>query len=287
MNQEQTFACGLLAAFLIVVCVGQTPDDPLYQHQWNLERIEAPGAWAVTRGAGVRIVVLDSGAAPHEELNAVLGDRFDDTGLGTAVTSVLAAAWNGIGMAGLCPEATVISKRVPQTEDGYANGLRWAGSHQVGAQIVVVHGTAWGFESRKWKRELGKFTRNGAGVVVCPSGNNGTITEGYPNDPGLIVVGGSTYEDTVFEAGSNGGEFLDCVAPLSATVCTTNGGYLNVGGTSYAAPLVAGTIALVLSAHPELTPLQAANRVLAACDDLGADPLRQGRGRLNARSAVR
>ena len=75
---------------------------------------------------------------------------------------------------------------------------------------------------------------------------------------------------------------------LSGTQNTSYKPYLSLSGTSMAAPVVSGAIALMLEANPNLTPnavkaiLQYTAQALA-----GDNPLEQGAGLLNARGAVR
>ena len=74
---------------------------------------------------------------------------------------------------------------------------------------------------------------------------------------------------------------------LSGTVATGYLPYLSLTGTSMAAPVVSGTIALLLQANPALTP-NAVKAILQYTAEVysGYDPLTQGAGFLNAQGAV-
>jgi serine protease AprX len=74
---------------------------------------------------------------------------------------------------------------------------------------------------------------------------------------------------------------------LSGTVATPYLPYLSLSGTSMAAPVVAGTVALMLQANPALTP-NGVKAILQFTAQLysGVDALTEGAGFLNARGAV-
>jgi hypothetical protein len=74
---------------------------------------------------------------------------------------------------------------------------------------------------------------------------------------------------------------------LSGTVQTSYLPYLSLSGTSMAAPVVTGTVALMLQANPALTPNQIkAMLQYTAQNYSGYDRLTEGAGFLNAKGAV-
>jgi serine protease AprX len=97
--------------------------------------------------------------------------------------------------------------------------------------------------------------------------------------PGVGIESLSDPESTLFAARS---PYL-----LYGTVATPYPPYLSLSGTSQAAPVVAGTVALMLQANPVLTP-NAVKAILqyTAQEYAGYDALTQGAGFLNARGAV-
>lgn len=121
--------------------------DPLRNLQWGLAKVQAPQAWAVTRGAGAVIAVLDTGIdLTHPDLAAnvlTTGHDFvdndnmpqDEHGHGTHVSGIAAAvADNGIGGSGVAPAAKILPVRVLDANgegdaDRIAAGIRYATAH--------------------------------------------------------------------------------------------------------------------------------------------------------------
>ena len=160
-------------------------------------------------------------------------------------------------------------------------------------------------------------------VVVVSAGNNGTANL-YPpaNDPFVITVGAtddrgtvSLSDDTVpsfsaYGTDWNGGAKPDLVAPGRNIVSLlpdnsdlkigedhgdhrVNANYFRMSGTSIAAPMVAGAVALLLQDEPNLTPDQVKYRLKATAakgdkwPGYTANAARAGAGYLDIYAAVR
>jgi serine protease AprX len=73
---------------------------------------------------------------------------------------------------------------------------------------------------------------------------------------------------------------------LKGSVYSATKPYLSLTGTSMASPVVAGTVALMLEANPNLTPNLVKALIQYTAQDYGLDSLTQGAGFLNAKGAV-
>jgi serine protease AprX len=109
---------------------------------------------------------------------------------------------------------------------------------------------------------------DGLGIVLCKSAGNdgpstGTITA--PGDAFDILTVGSVNGSGVLASSSSRGPTADgrmkpevCARGVSTTIAlaSSDNVYGSGSGTSYAAPLVAGAVCLVIEAHPDWTPAQ-------------------------------
>ncbi|HEV8623344.1 MAG TPA: S8 family serine peptidase, partial [Acidimicrobiia bacterium] len=215
-----------LAAGLALPPAGAS-NDPGYEKQWNLQKIGAEAAWARTTGAKVRVGIVDAGVdLAHEDLaNRVVasttclkstgdpskcsGDGQDDIGHGTHVAGIIAANRdNGIGVAGVAPDAELVVAKVADSGGGIniedANaGIRWVVDH--GARVVnlslgdliFVRTAAFG---TKLSEGIEYAWSKGA-VPVIASGNSGLFGAGIGSqeygDLDALVVGATGPDDLV------------------------------------------------------------------------------------------
>ena len=220
---------GLIAALPPAEAGEATPNDPVFEQglQWGLQRIGAPGAWAVGTGEGITIAVVDSGVdLAHEDLAPQLegdvscigsggsaaacsGSGQDDNGHGTHVAGIaLAATDNGRGVAGVAPGARLLAVRVlentcegsdPCTATGSADdvaaGIRWAADQ--GADIINLSlggGTLQGVLGCAFCDAVEYAWSKGA-IAVVAAGNDSALPAGF-SDEHAVVVTATTRADT-------------------------------------------------------------------------------------------
>lgn len=276
------------------------PSDTYYNSAWHLPKIGAPAAWDVATGSGITIAILDGGVeASHPDLAAriVPGWNFYDnnsntadvTGHGTKVAGVAAAIGNNaLGATGGAWNAKIMPMRISSSTGSItyystvANALTWAADH--GARVanisfMVSHVAAI--------QTAAQYMRSKGGVVVASAGNTGAYMS-VPNTSAIITVAGTDSSDAR-ASWSAYGPLVDVAAPGVSIYTTAIGGtYGAYSGTSFASPLTASVVALMLSANPALQPSQVDSILTSTADDkgtVGRDDY-YGYGRINAARAV-
>jgi subtilisin family serine protease len=237
-------------------------------------------------GAGVKIAVLDSGLTdPSGQFTGridpasrdMVGNRgiTDPDGHGTSVTAVAAAGRNGSDILGVAFNATVIALRTDDIgscassngcahdDSVLAQGVDLA--RQSGARVINMS-LGGSPASRALVAAIGRATAAGV-IIVISAGNDATANP----DPlaqvantaqanGLVIIAGShgtqndTYAISDFSnrAGSFGQYYLTALGYRVRAFDQTGGAFL-FSGTSYSAPAIAGAVALLAQAFPNLT----------------------------------
>jgi serine protease len=283
---------------------------------------DVPVAWQRTRGAGSVVAVIDTGITPHEDLNGQTlpgydfisdaatardGDGRDANPLdqgdwlaagecgspvvqssswhGSHVAGIVAARVdNGLGIAGVAPDAKVVPIRVLGKCGGslsdIAEAMVWAAGGRVAGVPDNPHparvlNLSLGGVSACGKTMADAVQRArslGATVVVAAGNESIDVSRSVPaNCPGVIAVAASGREGALAWY-SNFGQGIALTAPGGTNdgdatkdiLSTVNAGrtvpttatYAFYAGTSMAAPYVAGVAALMYSLRPRLTPDQ-------------------------------
>lgn len=281
--------------------VAMIPNDPLFDRQWGLRKIEAPAAWDITTGSpSVITAVIDTGvdlAHPDLQGRLVQGRNFldpeqppqDDGGHGTHVAGTIAANINNAqGVAGVAPGTSVMPiKALKANGSGkdttVAQGVRWAADN--GARIINM--SFGGTEISPVLTESVAYAARKGVITVVAAGNEGVDTPSYPaaTSPNISVA--ATDQSDHRGAYSNYGDWIVISAPGSgiwSTFWAGQSSYRIDNGTSMAAPHVSGVIALMLSLRPTLT-IPEITAILKETADPVPEP-GSGAGRVNAAKAL-
>ncbi|SFS08764.1 Serine protease, subtilisin family [Microbacterium sp. cf046] len=313
-------AVGLLTGSTIApAAVPVAPEDPVRAAEYWLDEYGIQDAWATTRGAGVRIAIIDTGIGrgPVEFEGAVV-DGTDVSGSGSAdgrtpvgavdanhgswVASLAAARGTGAGtgMIGVAPEAELLSvsvgfgssAKVPFSEQ-IAEAIRWSVDN--GADVINLSLTT---NTPDWDESWDSaflYAYDHDVVVVVAAGNRGSGTSrvGAPATiPGVLTVAGVDTSGKASVEASTQGITIGVSAPSEDLVGVSADGRLVLwNGTSGAAPIVAGVAALVRSAHPDMDANNVINRIIETADrppgtTADPDPLLYGAGLVDAAAAV-
>jgi len=299
-----------------------SPSDPKYTDgtQWGLNKISAPDAWNITTGdSTVKVGVIDTGIASHDDLNAnlVAGASFvpgvssttDTNGHGTHVAGIIGAAWNNIGGAGVCQNVSLVPLRIAEgsglTDSAFSTGVIGAINYATNNDIKILN-LSWGGNNAQ--PGIRDAIENYKGLFVCAAGNDNKNTDTnphYPSSyrlPNLISVGaidssgerayysnyGATNVDIFAPGGNNtvsGGIYSTYPTTLSSNVGTS--GYYSMSGSSMSTPMVTGVAALLLAKNPTISAAALRLSILSSADNiLTLNNLCVSGGRLNAYKAL-
>lgn len=307
-------AGALLAPASAAVAAPRATGDVVRTKEYWLDSYGIRNAWNVTKGAGITIAIIDTGIdSTVPELRGAVAASADFSGSGTGgrpeggegdehgtMVASLAAGrgtGSGSGVLGVAPAASLLSASVgfgaddDNSDQQIADAVTWAVDH--GAQVINLSLTRNTLDwPPSWDTAF-LYAQDHNVVVVAAAGNRGSGTEevGAPATmPGVLAVGGVTESGVSSTDASAQGITLGVAAPSENLVgVIPGGGYVLWDGTSGAAPIVAGVVALVRAAHPELSAANVINRILATARDRGAagpDDL-YGYGLVDASAAVR
>jgi len=236
---------------------------------WGEKATHVKKAWKTTKGKGVTVAVLDTGA---DKTHVTEGDlqhvkMFDVTGTspwakendwhGTHTCGIVGARANNKGVVGFAPECNLISIKALDNGTGRSEWIAAAIDKAAELKADVI---SMSFGARSPDPRIAEAIEravSGGAICVAAAGNSGNPDDvNYParwSGPrarinlDTIAVAATNQDGTLAQYSSRGPE-VDVAAPGTNILSTWgHGGYARISGTSMACPAVAGVIALALS----------------------------------------
>jgi serine protease AprX len=275
----------------------------------NIALINAPSVWNQGySGQGVVVANMDSGVdLTHPDLAARWrggGNSWFDpygqhatpvdlSGHGTWTMGIMVAGDAGGTSVGVAPGARWIAVKIYNDRGGSTStaihqGFQWlldpdGDPNTPDAPQVVNNSWSYGNPGCYLDFEPDLEALHAAGILpVFAAGNGGpnSNTSYSPaNNPAAFAVGATNNNDHIYAYSSRGpttcggssGPFPELVAP-GVNIRTTDlyGSYTTNSGTSLAAPHVAGGLAMLLSAYPNLSAADQESALIHSAVDLGA-----------------
>jgi type VII secretion-associated serine protease mycosin len=290
------------AVFAVVFALAQPAHaDHIRDMEYWLGQNQIRQAWQTTQGAGIKVAVIDTGIAgdvPDLRGAVIAGTDLSglgspdgqtpvgeggESGHGTWVASMLAGRGTGgeNGLIGVAPKASLLSVSVGfgvsaqrSSDAQIAQAIRWCVDH--GASVINMSLTRNTLDwPPSWDAAF-EYAFEHDVVVVAAAGNRGSGTDevGAPATiPGVLTVAGVDRNGTASFDASSQGITIGVAAPSEQLVgARPGGGYVQWDGTSGAAPIVSGIVALVRAAYPDLDAANVINRIIQTATPVGRVP---------------
>jgi type VII secretion-associated serine protease mycosin len=286
-----------LVIFLTLSMSQAATADSIRDRQYWLDQFGFTGAWDSSQGEGVKVAVIDTGIdATHPSLRGSVVGGTDVSGLGssdgltlvgksnyhgTMVASILAGRGSfedeSSGVIGTAPKAQLLSVSMAfgvsglDTDSQIAKGIIWAVDN--GAKVINLSLTRNSVSWPKSWDEAFLYAFENDVVIVAAVGNlaDGTEQVSAPATiPGVIAVAGVDRELNPSSLSSVKGFSIGVTAPSEDLVAAYPGGeYRLWSGTSAAAPIVSGLVAMIRSMYPEMNSVNVVNRVIQSARKVG------------------
>lgn len=275
----------VLSAILLITSLSYSDQWWLEDYGFNQTQFD---------GSGVVVAVIDTGVDDtHPDLAGTLIRGRDFSGLGspdgtapvgpsgyhgTMVASLIAGQGQITGgVIGVSPGVKLMSLSIglgvvgADTDQQIADAVIWAADN--GADVINLSLTR---NSRTWPASWDRaflYAMSKDVIVVSASGNRADGS-GRPSAPatmpGVVAVGGLTRDREGSQQASTEGIGIDVVAPSEDLFGSFPGGDIRSWeGSSAAAPLVSGLVALMRQADPGASANDILQRLVTTSDDLG------------------
>ncbi len=206
-------------------------------------------------------------------------DPMDENGHGTHVAGIVGATGNnGVGVTGVSQHTRIMPLRFMAADgSGYTSDAVRAIDYAIrnGAKIL---NNSWGGSAADPTLAAAIERARAAGVIVVIAAGNEQVdndtTPSYPatyaRQSNNTVVVASTSSSDQLSWFSNYGRSVTIAAPGESILSTARGGgYITKSGTSMAAPVISGALALLWDLHPTWSYTQILDKLRTSVDTSG------------------
>lgn len=256
-------------------------------YDWGLLDLNIPEIHKQTLGEEVKVCILDSGKSEHFETLPATADaaNFTDSdnlcdahGHSTVISGIIAAQKDDQGIVGIAPKSKLyFAKSIDDGGRGdpsaMIKGIRWALEKDV--DIISISAGMW--VDFKPLHAIIKEAYSADKIIVAAAGNSGTQYEdvAYPaRYPEVIAVAAYDKKRKAATFSSHGPSVKFSMPGVDIYSTYLRNSYSRFQGTSFACPIMAGVIALILSKHksnPSLTPCTNTVQVLEHLEKYAID----------------
>lgn len=277
---DQTFTLLGLAVVVFHLAHG----DQVRNDQWHLRSLQVAEAHKHSLGEGVTVAVIDTGVDRHPDLtkNLLLGvdvatgggnGQIDTDSHGTGMAGLIGAHGSGpnTGALGIAPRVKLLPIRdqgmnEQGDSDRLVEGIVWATAH--GAHVINISGG--GGPSAQLRNAV--ETAIQANVVIVASVGNRPAAQGvsFPAAyDGVLAVGATDRQGNHVDLSVAGKQVAISAPGVDIYSTSYRGLYRKGSGTSDAAAIVSGAVALVRSKYPGLSAEEVVHRITATATDKG------------------
>ena len=261
--------------------------EPYARLSYGARLIGADRLSGALKGRGVEIALLDTGVdADHVELTGRIVEWRDFTGgsysaeiHGTQVAGIIVADdENGTGIAGVAPEARILSLRTCQAYSRqsvrarcWTSALVKAIDFSLDRESHILNLSVGGKREDLLLTQAIRAVVERGRIVIAAAGNDGPA--GAPAYPALLpeVVAVTAVDiERELYAHATRGEYVDLAAPGVEILTPAPGGqYSLASGTSFATAYVTAVAALLLERDRDLGPARMREALEGSAQDLG------------------
>lgn len=280
--------------------------DPKVKDQYYVDMLNLTQAHKLAGKNSVTVAVIDQGVdSNHPELKGKLLPSYNAVNPmnqgspdfhGTHVAGIIAGNKdNGIGGYGVSPNVKILPIDVFDRGWGaYDYAIAQGILHAVEKGAKVINMSLGGAMKSPVIEEAIKKALEKNITVVAASGNDGAQVVNYPAAYEGVISVGSVDKNKKLSSYSTYGPSVDLVAPGEDVYSTIyepekKSSFREMSGTSMSSPVVAGTVSLLLSKHPNLTPVQIEYILEHTAQDLGDSgfDIKFGNGLVNPVAALK